>query len=165
MSYVGDELWSQKGLNKILCGRIGSTEWISKMWTNFCLSLDASPCSHVINLAAAHVRARVCFRVWSVKQQSSWSMTLCILIRSGERVIEHALTPLSRTFNEKVVTRCRGVFIKGGCNHCISTGNAVLIIKLCRQKCSQCWFCLTDFNRWIWKMCRLCPRSCPAINV
>lgn len=31
VSHVGDELWSQKGLNKILCGRIGSTEWISKM--------------------------------------------------------------------------------------------------------------------------------------
>lgn len=88
VSHVGDELWNQKGLSKILCGWIGSTEWISKMWMNFCLSLDASPCSHVINLAAARVRARVWFRVWSVKQQSSWSMMLCILIRSGERVIE-----------------------------------------------------------------------------
>lgn len=88
VSHVGDELWSQKGLNKSLCGRIGSTEWISKMWMNFCLSLDASPCLHVINLAAARVHARVSFRVWSVKQHSSWSMMLCILIRSGERVIE-----------------------------------------------------------------------------
>lgn len=126
-----------------------------------CLSLDASLCSHGINLTHLHVRA-LCEAAERLKHDAVYPNMLRWACDSSNRLSP----PLSRTLNEKVLTQFWGAFVKRGCNRCISISNALLIIKHCRQQCSHCWFASPSFIYWIWQMHQLChlhPRSCAAV--